>query len=88
MDLENLRSGLFVWQREFDFSVQTAGTEERWVEHVDAVGGGEDFDPVVGGEAVELVEQLQHRSLDFSVSALFAVEAFRADGVELVDEDD
>ena len=88
VDLEDLRAGFLVGQRELDFPVKAAGTEERGVEDVDAVGGGEDFDAVVGGETVELVEQFQHRALDFPVPAFLAVEAFRADGVELVDEDD
>ena len=88
VDLEDLRSGLLVGQGELDLSVQASRAEERGVEHIDAVGGREDFDPVVGCEAVQLVEEFQHRSLDFSVSALFTVEAFRAHGVELVDEDD
>ena len=88
VDLQDLRPGFLVGERELNLAIQTARTEERRVEHVDAVGGREDLDPVVGREAVELVEQFQHRPLDFSVPALFAVEPFRADGVELVDEDD
>ena len=41
-----------------------------------------------GAEAVELVEQLQHGSLDLSLSGLLGVEPLGADGVQLVDEDD
>ena len=88
MDFQDLSPGFLVGQGELDLAVQPARTQERRVEHVDAVGGGEHLDAVVGGEAVELVEEFQHRALDFAVPALFAVEAFRADGVELVDEDD
>ena len=88
VDLEDLRPGLLVGQRELNLAVQPAGPEQRRVEHVDAVRRREHFDAVVRGEAVELVEEFQHRALDFPVAALLAVEAFRAHGVELVDEDD
>ena len=88
MDLQDLRARLLVGQRELDFAIQTARAEKRRVQHVDAVRRGEDFDAVVGREAVELVEQLEHGALDFAVAGFFAVEAFRAHGVELVDEDD
>ena len=88
MNLQYLRPGLLVRKRELDLPVQTPRAQERRVEDVNAVGGGEDLDAIVGREAVELVEELEHGALHFSVAALFAVEALRADGVELVDEDD
>ena len=46
------------------------------------------LDAVVGGEAVQLVEQLEHSALHLAVAAEVAVEALGADGVHLVDEDD
>lgn len=87
VDLEDLGPRLLVRERELDLAVQAARPQEGRVEHVDAVRGGEDFDAVVRGEAVELVEQFQHGPLHLSVPALFAVKPFGADGVELVDED-
>ena len=57
VDLQDLRPGFLVGQRKFDLAVQAAGPQQGRVEYVDAVGGGEDLDAVVGGEAVELVEQ-------------------------------
>ncbi len=88
MNLQDLRPGLLVGQRKLDLPIETAGPQQRRVEHVDAVGGGEDLDAVVGREAVQLVEEFEHGPLHFAVAALLGVEAFGADGVELVDEDD
>lgn len=39
-------------------------------------------------ETIKLVEQLEHRALHLAVAGLLGVEAFGADGVQLVDEDD
>ena len=53
-----------------------------------AVGRRDDLDVRRGREAVELVEQLEHRALDLAVARELRVEALGADGVDLVDEDD
>ena len=67
-------------------AVEAAGPQQRRVERVEAVGGGDDHDARAPREAVELDEQLVERLV------LLAVErdagALGADGVELVDEDD
>ncbi len=88
VDLEDLGAGLLVGQREFDLAVQTAGTQQGRVEDVDTICRGEDLDSVVRGETVQLVEKLQHGSLNFSVATLLAVETLGAHGIQLVNEDD
>jgi hypothetical protein len=88
VDLENLGASLLVGQRELDLAVKTAGPEQGGIQDVDTVRGGDDLDPVVRGEAVELVEKLQHGPLYFTVAALLAVETLGTNGIQLVDEDD
>ena len=71
-----------------DLAVEAAGTQQRGVEHVRAVGGGDDDDAFVGLEAVHLDEQLVQRLLALVVAAAEAGAAVPADGIDLVDEDD
>jgi hypothetical protein len=51
-------------------------------------GGGTNLDALVAAKTVELIQQLQHRPLHLTIATLLRVEPLRADGVQLVDEDD
>ena len=66
--------------------VEAAGAEQRGIEILEPVRRGHDDDLVAGAEAVELDEQLVQRLVVLAVDA--SARARRADGVELVDEDD
>ena len=72
-----------------DAPVEAARAQQRRVEHVGAVGGGQDDDAFARVEAVHLGQDLVQRLLALVVAAeLRAAAARAADGVELVDEDD
>lgn len=43
MDLEDACAGRFVGEREFDLSVESAGSEEGGIEDVYTVGSGDDL---------------------------------------------
>ena len=88
MDLQDLRPRLLVRQWELNLPIQPPAPQQRRIQHIDAIRRREDFNAVVGREAIELVEEFEHRALDLPVAGFFAVEALRAHGVELVDEDD
>ena len=75
-------------QRHDDLAVEAAGAQQRRVEDVGAVGGGEDDDALDGLEAVHLGEHLVERLLALVVAAAEAGAALAADRVDLVDEDD
>ena len=64
------------------------GRSERGVEHVGAVGGGDDDDAFLGVEAVHLDEQGVEGLLALVVSAAEAVAAMTADGVDFIDENE
>ena len=49
---------------------------------------GTDLDSLVAAETVELVQELKHRPLHLTVTALLRIEPLGADSVQLVDEDD
>ena len=71
MDLHDSRSGFLVGMRELDLAVETSGSEQRGVEDVDAIGGGNHFNLTARRESVQLVEKLQHSTLDLAVAGLF-----------------
>ena len=75
MDLHDSRSGFLVGMRELDLAVKTSGSEQRGVEDVDAIGGGNHFNLTARRESVQLVEKLQHSTLHLAVAGLFRVES-------------
>ena len=70
-------------------AVEAARAQQRRVEHVGAVGGGEHDDARVALEAVHLGQDLVERLLALVVRREAAAAGpLAADGVDLVDEDD
>ena len=88
VDLEDALAADDVGIRHDDLAVETAGTQQRRVEHVGAVGRGDEDDALVRLEAVHLDEQLVQRLLALVVAAAEAGAAMAADRVDFVDEDD
>ena len=72
-----------------NLAVETACPEQRLVEDVGTVGGGEDDHAAVGAKAVHLGEQLVERALALVVTAHVGLVATgTTHGVNLVDKDD
>jgi hypothetical protein len=71
-----------------DLAVEAARTQERRIEHVGTVGGGDQDDAFVRLEAVHLDQQLVQRLLALVVAAAETGAAMAADRVDFVDEDD
>ena len=71
-----------------DLPVEPAGPQQRRVQDVGPVGGGDQDDAALGLEAVHLDQQLVQGLLALVVAAAHAGAAVPADGVDLVDEDD
>src|SRR4051812_48931043 len=71
-----------------DLTVEAARAQQRRVEDVGTVGGGDQDDVVLHLEAVHLDEQLVERLLALVVTAAEAGAAVASDGVDLVHEDD
>ena len=88
VDAEDFFAAAHVGQSDHHAAVETAGAQQRGIEHVGAVGGGDEDDAVVRFEAVHLDEQLVQRLLALVVSAAEAGAAMAADGIDFVDEDD
>ncbi len=88
MHLENLLAADDVRVRHDDLPVETAGAQQRRIEHVRPVGRGDENDALVRLEAVHLNQQLVERLLALVVTATEARAAMATDRVDLVDEDD
>ena len=71
-----------------DAAVKAPGTQQRLVEHLGTVGGGENDDALAGVKAVHLGKELVERLLALIVAAEASAVARFADGVDLIDEDD
>ena len=88
VDLEDLPAADAVGPVDDDLAVEAAGAQQRRVEDVGPVGGGDQDDVVLHLEAVHLDEQLVQRLLALVVAAAEAGAAVAPDGVDLVHEDD
>ena len=88
VDTEDPPLSLLIRKRELDLPVNPSRPDESGVEGLDPVGGHDNLDVTAGVEAVELIEQLQHSSLDLPLAAAVAVIPLGANGVNLVNEDD
>ena len=85
---QDLLAAAHVRQRHDDLAVEAARAQQRRIEHIRTVRGGDDDDALVAFEAVHLDQQLVQRLLALVVTAAEARAAMAADGVDLVDEDD
>ena len=86
--MQDLLAAADVGVRHHDLAVEAAGPQQRGIEHVGPVGGGDQDDAFVGLEAVHLDQQLVQRLLALVVAAAQAGAAMAADGVDFVDEHD
>ena len=82
---EDPLAALDVGRRDEHLAVEAAGAQQRGVELLEQVGGGDHDEAPARGEAVHLDQQLVER-LVLLAGDVHAAPA--ADGVELVDEDD
>jgi hypothetical protein len=86
--VQDLLAAADVRQRHHHLAVEAARAQQRRVEHVGPVGGGDHDDALAGLEAVHLDQQLVQRLLALVVAAAQAGAALAADRVDLVDEQD
>ncbi len=88
VDAQDLLAADHVGKVHVDLAVEAARPQERAVEDVRAVGGGDDDDALGRVEAVHLDQERVERLLALVVAAAQARAALAADGVDLVDEDE
>jgi hypothetical protein len=84
---KDLALGDLIGVLEEDLAIDTAGTDQGGVERVDFVGGHDYLDVAAVVETVQLVEEFQHGSLDFALTARGGFVTFGSYGVDFIDED-
>ncbi len=85
---QDLLATAHVGQRHHHLAVEAARAQQRRIEHVGPVGGGNHDDALAAFEAIHLDQQLVQRLLALIVTTAEAGAAMAADRVDFVDEDD
>ena len=86
--LENLLAAAQIRQRHHHLAVEPPGSQQRRIEHIGPVGGGDDDDPFVALKTVHFHQQLVQCLLALVVSAAQAGAPVAADRVDFIDKDD
>ena len=85
---QDLLAALDVGQAHVDLAVKPSGAQQRGVQDIHPVGGGQHHNALVGAEAVHLHQQLIQRLLTLVMAAAQSAAALTAHGVDLVDKHD
>ena len=88
MHAQDLLAALHVRTVDRNLAVKTAGTQQRRIQNVGAVGGGDQDDRLALLKTVHLDQQLVERLLALVVTAAQAGSALTSHGIDLIDEDD
>jgi hypothetical protein len=86
--LQNLLATANVRQPDHHLPVETTRAQQRRVEHIRTVGGGDHDDAIVALEAIHLDQQLVEGLLALVMTAAQTGATVAADRIDLVDEDD
>lgn len=88
VDVEDSAFSFLIRQWELDLAIDSAGADQGRVESLNAIGGHDHLDVATRVKTVELVQQLQHGSLDLAFAAGVGVVSLCAHSVDFVDEND
>ena len=88
VDPQDLLAAFQVGHVDDDLAVEAPGPQQRGIQDVGAIRGGEQDDALVGFKAVHLDEQLVQGLLALVMAAAQARATMAADRVDLVDEND
>ena len=88
MHAQDLLAALHIRTVDRNLTVKTTGTQQRRIQNVGAVGGGDQDDRLAFLKAVHLDQQLVERLLALVVTAAQASSALTSHGIDLIDEDD
>ena len=87
MHAQDLLAALHIRTVDRNLTVKTTGTQQRRIQNVGAVGGGDQDDRLALLKTVHLDKQLVERLLALVVTAAQAGSALTSHGIDLIDED-
>mmetsp|Transcript_24175 Transcript_24175/g.37491 ORF Transcript_24175/g.37491 Transcript_24175/m.37491 type:complete len:212 (-) Transcript_24175:702-1337(-) len=87
MNSHNLRSGIFrgVWQ--FNLTIQPSRPQKCRIQHVRTVRGGNDLDHIIRVKSIQLTQQFQHGTLNFTITRLITPKTFGTNSIQLINKD-
>ena len=88
MHAQDLLAALHIRTVDRNLTVKTAGTQQRRIQNVGAIGCGNQDDRLALLKTVHLDQQLVERLLALVVTAAQASSALTSHGIDLIDEDD
>ena len=88
VNFQDLLATAHIRQRHDHLAIEAARTQQRRIEHVGTVGGGDDDDAFGAFETIHLDQQLVQGLFALVVTAAEAGATMTADRIDFVDEDD
>lgn len=88
MDLEDFVFGFKVRNWELNFSINTSWSDQGWIQSFYFVGSHNNFDFSMSIETVQLIEQLEHGSLNLFLASRVGIVSFGANSINFIDEND
>merc|ERR1711971_1459409 len=87
VDAKDSALGLLVWERELNFPVNSARSDQGRVKGLNPIGRHDHLGVSACIKPIQLVEQFQHCPLDLSFSSTVAVVPFSPNCINLINED-
>src|SRR5579864_3201946 len=87
MYAENFFTSTNIWKWNHNAAIKASWTQQRGIEHVWPVGGGDQDHPFIRFKAVHLDEQLVECLFTLVVSAAQACATMASNGINFIDED-
>mmetsp|Transcript_92954 Transcript_92954/g.259771 ORF Transcript_92954/g.259771 Transcript_92954/m.259771 type:complete len:270 (-) Transcript_92954:430-1239(-) len=87
MDIENVALRLGVRKGEFDLTIDSTGTNQGGIERFNAIGCHDDLDITTFIEPVQLIQEFQHRTLNFFCSTTRGLVTLGTHRINLINKD-
>mmetsp|Transcript_11332 Transcript_11332/g.19379 ORF Transcript_11332/g.19379 Transcript_11332/m.19379 type:complete len:224 (-) Transcript_11332:601-1272(-) len=87
VNLKNSSARTFVGMRELDLSIYSPTAKQCGIQNIHTIGGCNHFDSIVRAEAIQLVQQLQHSSLHFSITRKFRIKSLGPYRIQFINKD-
>lgn len=88
MNFQNVKASLLIGQRNLDLTIHTARSQQSRVKLIRSVSRHDALNLTEVIKAVELVEKLHERTLNFTISRGTVIESLTTDSVDLINKDD
>mmetsp|Transcript_5185 Transcript_5185/g.12263 ORF Transcript_5185/g.12263 Transcript_5185/m.12263 type:complete len:323 (+) Transcript_5185:370-1338(+) len=87
MDPQDVQTCLFTGVGELDLPINSSRSQQSVVQDVNSVGRHDHLDSLRRLKPIQLVQQLQHRSLHLGITPGFPILSLGPDGIDLIHED-